>query len=61
MRVLIADDHVVVRKGLIQIIRDEFPFAEIEEASDAEEMIKKIIKSNWDIVISDISMPGRSG
>jgi DNA-binding NarL/FixJ family response regulator len=61
MKILIADDHIVVRKGLRQIILDEFPFAEIEEVGDAEELIKKVMKSKWDIVISDLSMPGRSG
>ena len=61
MRILIADDHSVVRKGLRQILLEGFPTAHIEEVPDAEEMIKKIIQSPWDVVISDLSMPGRSG
>lgn len=61
MRILIADDHSVVRKGLRQILLEGFPAATIEEVPDAEEMIKKIIQSTWDVVISDLSMPGRSG
>ena len=61
MKILIADDHSVVRKGLIQIIHDEFPFAEIEEVADAEALINKVMKSEYDIIISDLSMPGRSG
>ncbi len=61
MRILIADDHIIVRKGLRQILLEEFKSAIIEEVGDAEDMIKKIITSEWDVVISDLSMPGRSG
>jgi DNA-binding NarL/FixJ family response regulator len=61
IRILIADDHSVVRKGLKQILLEGFPTAHIEEVPDAEEMIKKIMQFPWDVVISDLSMPGRSG
>ena len=61
LRFLIADDHTIVRRGLKQIILDEFPSAIVEEAADAEELIKKVIGARWDVVISDLNMPGRSG
>ena len=61
LRVLIADDHTVVRRGLKQILLEGFPAAMVEEVGDAEELIKKIIQAEWDLVISDLSMPGRSG
>lgn len=61
MRILIADDHAVIRRGLKQILLDEYPSADIEEAGDAEAAIKKSITGNWDVIISDLSMPGRSG
>jgi len=61
VRIIIADDHTVVRKGLKQILLEEFPSAHIEEVSDAEELLKKVMKAEWDVVISDLSMPGRSG
>ncbi len=61
LRILIADDHTVVRKGLKQILLEEFPAARIEEVPDAEEMINKVMNDHWDIVVSDLSMPGRSG
>ena len=61
IRILIADDHSVVRKGLRQILLEGFPTAHIEEVPDAEEMIRKIMQAPWDVVISDLSMPGRSG
>ncbi len=61
LRILIADDHTVVRKGLRQILLEEFPAAFIEEVADGGEMIKKVMTDKWDVVISDLSMPGRSG
>jgi len=61
LRILIADDHSVVRKGLRQILLDEFPTAEIGEVPDAEELIKNVMAAQWDVVVSDLSMPGRSG
>jgi len=61
MRILIADDHAVIRRGLKQILLDEYPAADIDEAGDAEAAIKKSITGNWDVIISDLSMPGRSG
>ena len=60
-RFLIADDHTVVRKGLKQILLEAFPSAIIEEVTDAESLLKKVFAQSWNVVISDISMPGRSG
>lgn len=61
LKILIADDHTVVRKGLRQILLDEFPGAEIEEVADGGELVKKVMIGRWDVVVSDLSMPGRSG
>lgn len=61
LKILIADDHIIVRRGLKQILLEEYPSAQIEEAGDAEELLKKVFRSAHDIVISDLSMPGRSG
>ncbi|MBS1664598.1 MAG: response regulator transcription factor [Bacteroidetes bacterium] len=61
LRILIADDHTVVRRGLKQILHEEFPSARVEEVSDAEDLLKLVLKEEWDVVISDISMPGKSG
>lgn len=61
LRILIADDHTVVRKGLRQILLDEFPGAEIAEVADGGELVKKVMLGKWDVVVSDLSMPGRSG
>lgn len=61
MRILIADDHLVVRKGLKLILLEEFPNAEIEDVPDAEELVRKIMNGKWDVVVCDMTMPGRSG
>ena len=61
IRILIADDHAIVRKGLRQIIVDDFPSATVTEVGDVESLIMQVIKTEWDVVICDISMPGRSG
>jgi len=59
--ILVADDHSVVRKGLKLILEEGFPGANVVEVSNAEETIEKVLQQNWDVVISDLSMPGRSG
>src|SRR5690606_33142113 len=61
LRILIADDHAVVRKGLKQILIEEYPSARIMEVGDAESLLREVIGDSWDIVISDMNMPGRSG
>ncbi|HUB62619.1 MAG TPA: response regulator transcription factor [Puia sp.] len=61
LRILIADDHTVVRKGLKQILLEEFPTAEITETADAATLFMKVLREDWDIVITDISMPDKSG
>jgi two-component system, NarL family, invasion response regulator UvrY len=61
LRLLIADDHEVVRRGLKQILQDHFTGAFIEEVEDAEALINQVMSATWDVVISDVNMPGRSG
>jgi two-component system invasion response regulator UvrY len=61
MKILIGDDHHVVRRGLKMIIIDAYPQAFIEEASDGATLLNKLNMHKWDIIICDISMPGRSG
>ncbi|HPG10339.1 MAG TPA: response regulator transcription factor [Chitinophagaceae bacterium] len=61
MKILIADDHAIVRRGMKQLLLEEYPFAKIGEADDAENLVKEIISDQWDIVICDMNMPGRSG
>lgn len=61
LKVLIADDHEVVQKGLRQILTDEFGETHFGEARTTSEALELVRKQNWDIVVLDISMPGRSG
>jgi len=61
IKILIADDHTIVRKGIRQILAEEFTDAQIEEVADAEELIQNVIRYKWDVVISDLAMPGKSG
>jgi DNA-binding NarL/FixJ family response regulator len=61
MKVLIVDDHAVVRRGLQQILADTFDKPIIGEATNAEQALELIRKESWDVVVLDISMPGRSG
>lgn len=61
IRILIADDHAIVRSGMKQLLLEHFPSLLIGEANDAETLIKKAIDKTWDIIICDLSMPGRGG
>lgn len=61
IQILIADDHAIVRRGLKLLLLEEYPSAEIGEVGDSESLVKSVIQKQWDVVICDISMPGRSG
>jgi two-component system, NarL family, invasion response regulator UvrY len=60
-RVLIVDDHEIVRRGLKQILTDEFAELQVGEAGDARQALEAARQHPWDIVLLDINMPGRSG
>jgi two-component system invasion response regulator UvrY len=61
MNILIADDHAIVRKGLIQLLREEFLAVQVTEACNGEEVCEMAKNKIWDIILMDISMPGRNG
>lgn len=58
LRIIIADDHSIVRQGLRQLLQEEFSPVYIEEAVDAIDLYEKIIAGSFDLVISDLVMPG---
>jgi DNA-binding NarL/FixJ family response regulator len=60
-KVLVADDHAMLRRGLRSILEAEFPGVEIGEAASCEGALQLIWKSKWDLLILDLIMPGRSG
>ncbi len=61
LRILIVDDHLLIRCGLKQILEREFPNVVIGEAQNGAEAIQQVAEKGWDVVIMDINMPGRSG
>jgi len=61
IRILVADDHAIVREGLKQIVSEMPDMVVAGEASDGEEVLKEVQEDNYDVVLLDISMPGRSG
>lgn len=61
MRILIVDDHAMLRAGLKKILEDEFPDATIGEAGSADEATARLAAHPWDVLLLDISLPGRSG
>ncbi len=61
MRVLIADDHAIVRKGLIELLREAYPDMQVFEASNSHQAIDVVTQSTIDVILLDISMPGRNG
>lgn len=60
-RILIADDHTLVREGLRQLLAEAFPNAELGEVGTTEETLAQLRSNPWNVLLLDIFMPGRSG
>jgi two-component system, NarL family, invasion response regulator UvrY len=61
MRILLVDDHPVVRQGIRTILTDRIKGAVVGEAGDAVSALMQVRSANWDVVVADISLPGTSG
>ncbi len=61
MKILIADDHPVVRSGLKQMLQTEADMEVVGEAKNGSEALELVRELDWDVAILDYSMPGRSG
>jgi DNA-binding NarL/FixJ family response regulator len=61
IQILIVDDHAILRRGLKEILEREFRDVSIGGAGTAEQALTQLDSENWDLVILDITMPGRSG
>jgi DNA-binding NarL/FixJ family response regulator len=61
MRILLVDDHPVVRHGIRTILNERLKGAVVGEASDAASALSQIRSAEWDLVVADISLPGTNG
>lgn len=61
IRILIVDDHAILLRGLKEILEREFRDVSVGGAGTAEQALTQLDAENWDLVILDITMPGRSG
>jgi two-component system, NarL family, invasion response regulator UvrY len=61
LRLLLVDDHAVVRRGLRDILDAAFPGLQCEEAGRASETMSLVTSREWDLVILDVTLPDRSG
>ena len=61
LRILLVDDHAVVRQGLKQILAEEFERSQFGEAQSVQEALDLLRGRKWDVVVLDIDLPGRSG
>ena len=61
IKIIIADDHTIVRRGIKQILAGTPDMTVTDEAKDAQELFEKLKSNDFDLIILDISMPGRNG
>jgi len=61
IRVLIADDHLILREGLKMILEETEDIQVVDEASDGEEVLDKAKKNSFDVIVLDINMPRKNG
>jgi DNA-binding NarL/FixJ family response regulator len=61
LKILIADDHAIVRQGLKQIVTETQDMIVAGEASNGQELLNKLKDNDYDVVVLDITMPGRNG
>ena len=61
IKILVADDHAIVREGLKQIVRETSDMEVAGEAADGRQVFQMVANDDWDVVLLDIGMPGKSG
>lgn len=61
MKILIADDHPIVRHGVRQVLAEDPAMEVVGEAKDGDEALRLARELQWDVAVVDFSMPGRSG
>ncbi|MBK5095199.1 MAG: response regulator transcription factor [Deltaproteobacteria bacterium] len=61
LKILVVDDHAIVRKGLIKILKESDAGISVDEAGHGQEALARVLKTRYELVLMDISMPGRGG
>ena len=61
IKIFVADDHAIVRRGLKQIISETHDMLVAAEAERGDDLLSKVFQEHYDLVLLDISMPGTSG
>ena len=61
IRILIADDHAMMRRGVVQLLKESFRSAHFGEAASGLETLKAVAREKWNLLILDLGLPGRSG
>ena len=61
MKIIIADDHYMVRRGIFRILQDGFPDAAIDQVEDGKKLVEKVQLDLYDIIVTDLSMPELNG
>ena len=61
IRILLVDDHALVRRGLRGLLEEDLPLVEVFEAENAQQATMLLLAEEWDLVLLDINMPGRNG
>lgn len=61
IRILVADDHTIVREGLKQIIAKQVDLTVAGEAANGNDVLRMVREQEWDVLVTDMSMPGRNG
>ena len=61
IKILVADDHAIVREGLKRILGSATDMAVTDEACTGQEVVEKVTRNDFDVLVLDISMPGRNG
>ena len=61
MKVLIVDDHAIVRRGMVSLLQEHFKDVSCSEADNARAALDAVQREPWDLALVDISMPGRNG
>jgi DNA-binding NarL/FixJ family response regulator len=61
LKILVVDDHDIVRKGLTKVLVESLQPVKVDEAGSGQEAMSKVLKSEYDMVVLDLKMPGKSG